>query len=244
MNSFDRIAARYDEWYQTPLGRAVDRFEKEAVFALARPRPGAICLDVGCGTGNYALELAAIGARAAGVDDSSEMLHVAKGKAERAGLRIPLAQARGEALPFSSGTFDLVIAVTTLEFVRNPEAVVREMMRVLKPGGQLVVGVLTRWSIWALLRRLKGALTSSIYNSARFLSARQVCALLRSAGCDSVRTRAAVFVPPVNSRIWLLAASAAEAVGRWMRLPGAAFLAAAGRKPDPFRASTDAARRR
>jgi ubiquinone/menaquinone biosynthesis C-methylase UbiE len=231
VNSFDHTAGRYDEWYQTPLGQAVDRFEKQAIFALARTEPGVVCLDVGCGTGNYALDLAAKGLSTAGVDPSQHMLRAASAKAQRAGLHIRLVQARAERLPFSTGVFDVVLAVTTLEFVDDQEVAAREMLRVLKPGGQVVVGVLMRWSTWALLRRLKGALTSSIYDSARFFSARQVRALLRSAGCDSVRTRGAVFVPPVRWRAFLLGATAAEDIGGRTHLPGPAFLAAAGRKP-------------
>jgi SAM-dependent methyltransferase len=230
MNSFDHVAGRYDEWYQTPLGQTADRLEKKAIFALATAEPGTACLDVGCGAGNYALDLAAKGLRAVGVDPSREMLRAASSKARRAGLHIQLVEARAERLPFSTGVFDLVIAVTTLEFAEDQATAAREMLRVLKPGGQVVVGVLMRWSVWALLRRLKGALTSTIYRSARFLAAREVRALLRSAGCESVRTWAAVFVPPVRWRTFVLGATAADDAGRRMHLPGAAFLAAAGRK--------------
>jgi ubiquinone/menaquinone biosynthesis C-methylase UbiE len=231
VNSFDRIASRYDKWYRTPLGQTADRFEKQAIFAVARIEPGTVCLDVGCGTGNYALELAGKRLRTVGVDPSQHMLRAASAKAQRAGLRIRLVQARAERLPFSTGVFDVVLAVTTLEFVQDQEVATREMLRVLKPGGQVILGVLMRWSIWGLLRRLKGALSSTIYRSARFLSAGEVRALLQSAGCLSVRTRGAVFFLPVNWHPSLLGATAAEHIGRCIHLPGAAFLAVVGRKP-------------
>jgi ubiquinone/menaquinone biosynthesis C-methylase UbiE len=231
MNSFDHIAGRYDEWYQTPLGQTADRLEKKAVFALATAEPGTVCLDVGCGTGNYALDLAAKGLSTVCLDSSGEMLRASGAKARQAGLHTRLVQARAEHMPFRTGIFDLVISVSTLEFAEDQEAAAREMLRVLKPGGQVVVGVLMRWSVWALLRRLKGALASTVYRSARFLSAREVYALLRSAGCDSVRTRGAVFILPIKWRTFLVGAAAADYVGRRMHLPGAAFLAAAGRKP-------------
>lgn len=231
MNSFGPLADRYDEWCETLLGRMVDRLEKETIFDLARIRAGTCCLDVGCGTGNYTLELAVRGVRTVGADPSPEMLRVAKAKAECAGLDIHLVQAPAEGLPFSTGAFDLVIAVTTLEFVSDQRAAAEEMLRVVRPGGQLVVGVLTRWSLWALVRRVEGALAPSIYNSARFLSGREVRALLRSAGGDALRTRAAVFIPPVQWSMVLRAATVAEAIGRRAALPGAAFLAAGCRKP-------------
>ncbi|MFQ5829725.1 MAG: class I SAM-dependent methyltransferase [Candidatus Methylomirabilia bacterium] len=56
--SFDQIASTYDAWYETRLGQLVHRLEKEAVFTLVEPRPSDMALDVSCGTGSYALELA------------------------------------------------------------------------------------------------------------------------------------------------------------------------------------------
>lgn len=59
--AFDGLAHRYDAWYATPLGALVDREEKQAVLALAKPRAGERALDVGCGTGIYTVALADLG---------------------------------------------------------------------------------------------------------------------------------------------------------------------------------------
>src|SRR3990167_8135216 len=53
--SFDRIALTYDAWYETPLGRLVDRLEKGAVFGLLEEADGGLALDLSCGTGHYTL---------------------------------------------------------------------------------------------------------------------------------------------------------------------------------------------
>ena len=58
VTAFDRLAHHYDAWYATPLGALVDREEKQAVLALAKPRAGKRALDVGCGTGIYTVALA------------------------------------------------------------------------------------------------------------------------------------------------------------------------------------------
>lgn len=116
-------------------------------------------MDVGCGTGNYTLALAQRGIQALGVDLSAAMLAVAINKAKKAKLLAAYMQADAEYLPFSAESFDLVVSVTTLEFVVSPQAAVAEMVRVLRPSGRLVVGVLNATSLWALsYRRQKGTI--------------------------------------------------------------------------------------
>src|SRR3989344_5691712 len=100
VGAFDSIASAYDRWYDTPVGRLVDRLEKDAVFALVEPQRGDLVLDLSCGTGNYALALAQRGFRVVGVDVSEPMLRVARAKARRGGIALALVRADGGALPF------------------------------------------------------------------------------------------------------------------------------------------------
>lgn len=95
-------------------------------------------LDVGCGTGALleALLAAAPRARLAGVDLSEDMLEVAR---RRLGTSVRLNQARAEALPFEDASFDLVVSTNVFHFIRNPLAALREMIRVLKPAGTVVI---------------------------------------------------------------------------------------------------------
>ena len=151
--AFDRLASRYDAWYATPLGAFVDAREKRAVFALAAVQPGEWALDVGCGTGNYTLALARRSAHVIGVDPTLSMLTITTNKASEAGLPLTCTLATAGNLPFRGETFDLVISVTTLEFVASPQRAVREMIRILRPGGRLIIGVLNAWSLWALAYR-------------------------------------------------------------------------------------------
>ncbi|MEK7370744.1 MAG: hypothetical protein AAB265_04735, partial [candidate division NC10 bacterium] len=58
VGNFDTLAPAYDAWYDTPLGRLVDRLEAEAVLGLVGEGPGAWALDLSCGTGRYAFALA------------------------------------------------------------------------------------------------------------------------------------------------------------------------------------------
>ncbi|MFX0560374.1 class I SAM-dependent methyltransferase [Tepidibacillus infernus] len=152
---FDAFAKDYDTWYQTKLGNFVDRVEKELIESLASPKQGEKVLDIGSGTGTYSLWLARKGLNVIAIDQSVEMMKVAKEKAEAEKLSIDWNLGDAHYLPFLGNSFDLVISVTAIEFMDQPQLVLREAMRVLKPNGRLVVGLLTKKSPWGELYRQK-----------------------------------------------------------------------------------------
>lgn len=191
----------YDAWYETPLGSLCDRLEKEAIFSLFKPK--GLVLDIGCGTGNYTLELARRGTTTVGVDSSFKMAAFAKRKSERENLHQRFVVADAEAMPFKSGVFDSVLGITTLCFVHNPENAVVEMARVLEPGGSLVLGELNKMSYWAALRRVKALFKKSSYRWARFFSFKKLNLLLKEAGFKDLRLSSCLYFPPINSK-WLL----------------------------------------
>jgi ubiquinone/menaquinone biosynthesis C-methylase UbiE len=187
---FDGAAAAYDEWYESPLGAFADRVERRAVFDLLAPQTGELILDVGSGTGRYALELLGRRARAVGVEPSAGMLAVAQERRSPAGGPFYV-RAAGEALPFHPGTFDGVIIVTTLEFAADPDALLLEAVRVTRSGGRVVVGALSPRGPWAARRRSS---RSPLWAGARFFTEGQLRAMLGRYG--PVRSWRALFVPP------------------------------------------------
>ena len=102
------------------------------------PADGERVLDVACGTG---FELGLLGAlravRAVGVDAATDVLHAAR----RRDAGAALARARLERLPFADAAFDKVLCSETLEHVPDDAAALRELWRVLRPGGALAVSV-------------------------------------------------------------------------------------------------------
>lgn len=222
-------AARYDAWFATPLGRAMDTAEARAVLDMAAPRPGERALDAGCGTGIYSRRLVERGATVTGLDMDPEMLAAARLKAPSA----TFVEGDVTALPFATDSFDLSLAVTLLCFVEDPQRAVAELVRVTRPGGRVVLAELNRWSLWAAWRRVKARRGSTTWQHARFYAPRELEALLRRAGAHDVRTAAAAYLPP-GAPAWLLGrAASCERRARRLGSVGAAFSLARGQVGAP-----------
>lgn len=220
----------YDAWYKTSLGALSDKLEKELVFSLIEIKHGDAVLDVGCGTGNYTIELAKRGADVIGIDSSEEMVGWARRKAEGERLKVFFQVSDAIKLSFPDDSFDLIVSNGLLCFLKEPEKALKEMHRVLKPGGRLVVGVLNRWSPWSFFRRLKGVFKETIYNQAYFISPPELEGLIRGVGFDVKETRTCLFFFPINNRVYLKIAERFERLDRRLLPKTGAFLAASAVK--------------
>ncbi|MHB8694095.1 MAG: class I SAM-dependent methyltransferase [Solirubrobacteraceae bacterium] len=122
------------------------------LLSSAAPGAPARALDVGCGTGFLALRLAELGHTVTGVDFSPQMIERARDKADRAGLEIDFRVSDAVALDSAEETYDLLVARHVIWNLPDPERAVAEWLRVLRPGGRLLL-IEGRWADNEALQR-------------------------------------------------------------------------------------------
>jgi SAM-dependent methyltransferase len=161
---FTRDVARYDAWYHTPWGAYAEAEELRLLLEMARPEAGEDALEVGCGTGRMLLRMLARDVDALGVEPAPDMRNAAQWRLDQHGHRAGrVVSGSVDALPFEDGAFDLVWAITVLEFVDDVSVALREMARVC--GGRLFLGALNARSVYgAGIRRGEAGETLSRAN--------------------------------------------------------------------------------
>ena len=120
---------------QYDFTRSADPYLANKIFELLEPHANGMHLDIGCGTGNYTMALAAKGLSFTGVDPSEKMLDLARAKAPH----IQLLVGSAENIPADNDTFDHIIATLTLHHWNDLNAGFTELHRVLKNHGKIVI---------------------------------------------------------------------------------------------------------
>ncbi|WP_405585988.1 demethylmenaquinone methyltransferase [Streptomyces sp. NBC_01190] len=131
---FDGVAAKYDLTNDV-LSLGQTRLWRRAVAQALDVRAGERVLDLGAGTGTSSLPFAAAGAEVVPCDFSLGML----GEGKKRHPELPLTAGDATRLPFADGVFDAVTISFALRNVHDTDAAMREMRRVAKPGGRLVI---------------------------------------------------------------------------------------------------------
>ncbi len=143
---FDRIARRYDLMNRL-LSLGLDRRWRRKAVSLLRPRGGRRYLDIGCGTGDMAIEVLrqCPEATVVGIDPAGRMLDIAAERVRKAALTGSIRLQAGDAteLAFEDGSFSGIVTAFCMRNVTRRARAIRQMRRVLAPGGRAVILELT-----------------------------------------------------------------------------------------------------
>ena len=135
-----RRAPGFDDGFGHSIRTLAERAAWDRIFDLVLTGSQPLdALDAGCGTGFLSFELAARGHRVTGVDFAPAMLAQARRKAAERTVSVRFEEADAEQLPFPPHSFDLAISRHVLWTLPHPVAAIDEWIRVLRPGGRLVV---------------------------------------------------------------------------------------------------------
>lgn len=182
---FERLAERYDAWYDGAIGRVAFPIEVECLRPLLQglPKPW---LEVGVGSGRFAQALGV----EVGIDPAFRPLQLAKQR------RIIVVQALGENLPFRDQTFGTVLVIVTLCFADDPLSLLLEARRVLMDEGALILGMVFADSPWGEFYMRKAKLGHPFYSAVHFLTRLQTQELLERSGFKVISARSALRQPP------------------------------------------------
>jgi SAM-dependent methyltransferase len=214
---FVRHHRRYDEWFARH--EAAYLSELLAVRALLPWRGRG--LEIGIGTARFAAPLGV----EFGIDPAPEMLAYARSR----GVRV--AAATAEALPFAAAAFDYALVVTTICFVDDAAAMLREAARVLRPDGWLVIGLIDRKS--PLGRDYLAQQSENVfYREAKFFSVAEVSVLLTQAGFGGL-TWAQTLSSPLAGMCAIEPLAAGTGRGAFVAVRARRGLAPAASRPAP-----------
>jgi demethylmenaquinone methyltransferase/2-methoxy-6-polyprenyl-1,4-benzoquinol methylase len=203
---FDRISGIYDR-LNTVMTAGLHHRWRERAADLANVKPGDAALDVATGTGDLALELGrrvSPGGQVVGVDFSERMLELAREKAGGSGLPIRFEVANALALPFGDHEFDAATVGFGARNFADLDQGLREMVRVVRPGGRVVVLEITTpqrrplstfFELWfdrgvPVLGRLAGDAQAYSYlpsSVRRFPGPEQLAGAMWHAGLEDIR---------------------------------------------------------
>ena len=229
---YDQEAADYDALYHTPAGQYFMNRKIDTMLKLAAFPQGSHLLEVGCASGVYTFALARLGFQMTGLDLSPECVRIGTQKAERVGLpHINFTVGDAEALSqIEDNTFDGVISFSVLRYVPDPAKAIREIYRVLRPGGMAVVDFPNKRSPWFTF--LKPLLTGQTHIHDHQYTTGQIQRMLQDTGFRQVSLRRILYTPKTIPAWALPVMKAVDYVGE--RTPGfnqfASIIMAGGHK--------------
>lgn len=222
----------YDDWHQAVHGGEsglhldLKQWHDDAL-SLAPEIAGKAVLEVGCGAGDFAFALELQGGLVTALDFSATAIEVARRKASERGSQVVFQQADACSLPFPDEGFDVVFSCECLEHLPDPAGAVREMARVLKPGGALILTT-ENYSNALILGWLKCLILHESFNSGevrqpieRFFVFPMIYRMFHKAGLRMLATKAAhhvfLILPRLHPNTFVVERFASPFVGQVLK---------------------------
>ncbi len=189
--------AQADETYRSCFAYSRKQLDRWLDSLLPSVGTGKRLLDVGCGTGHHMARMRARGFDASGVDGSPEMLAFARQNNPGSDIR----PSDVDTLPFADASFDVVMSIEVLRYVPDPHGAIREMARVLRPGGIALVTAAPRLNLngyWPINRLATALPLGNLVRLKQFFtSSGRLRQQFRGAGFGSVDVHG-VYLGPIN----------------------------------------------
>lgn len=181
--TFNQHSERYESWFSEKQGKLIKETEKRAVERLIPKGSG---LEAGVGSGIFA---SALGIDY-GIDPAEELVQIARSREVKTVLGI------AEMLPFREKSFEYLLFMFTISFLKNPLKAFQEAYRALKPKGELIVCFITKESPWGKYYRKKKAENHNFYKHAQFHTTSKIIKLLKSSGFRKTKSLSTLFQKP------------------------------------------------
>lgn len=137
----------YATWREKRIWQ--ERFQTERLATIGQfggSLAGRRILEISCGMGGTLVALAQAGANPVATEFNRDYCAIAQQRGERYRLHLPIFNAVGEAIPFADNSFDLVICWDIVEHVQDPSQMLRELRRVVRPNGRVLLTIINRWA--------------------------------------------------------------------------------------------------
>ncbi|MDD5456275.1 MAG: class I SAM-dependent methyltransferase [Candidatus Margulisbacteria bacterium] len=180
---FEQYAIEYDHWFEK--NKFIYLSELELIKSLI-PKKG-VGLEIGIGTGRFAVPLKI----KVGIELSNKMAEISRSK----GLNV--VQAKAEKIPFNDNFFDYALLVTTICFVDDIKKSFKEIYRILKPDGVIIIGFIDKNSYMGK-KYQREKTKSKFYKHARFFDTDEVIRLLTENNFKEYLVKQTLFTGPDN----------------------------------------------
>jgi SAM-dependent methyltransferase len=178
---FDKYSDEYDEWFDTHTW-----VYQSEVLAVKRVLPqSGKGIEIGTGTGRFSIPLGIT----IGVEPSKAMAEIARSRG------ITIYNSKAENLPFDDNAFDFALMVTTICFLEDPLQALKEIRRILRPGGKIIIGMLDKDSPIGNLYEAKKN-ESKFFKYADFYSVNRVLEWIKLSGYNDIHILQTIFHKP------------------------------------------------